>query len=312
MHISPLPKGPTTLDSLPEELLDQIISYFTPNPGPMSAASTAHRIANLPRISDVFDLANLSLLSRKFNRITEPHLYHTIPIVLAEFERWGNVLVGGGMDLSYAVPTMGGCNASLLLRTFKAHPQLAQHVRTIIVWRHDLGFHARRQLGLYSYESGSPFKVNANDLALMEKSRVPLVHRYFLERSMPRTLSIEMDPVYNVFRELLRVLPRVERYEMSLYNTDSPWNTLLDAVQSIDSVGVSFPRTPLSKIFDSVKDVTMASCGDVMECWPLFTLPALTTLELCGAHFKVRTYLTLHIPVCIRPFYCRRAPQHPS
>lgn len=79
-------KTTTELDNLPEELLEAIILYLGP-----PFFTLIHSLDALQ------DLSNLSKVSKKFRRISEPHLYSSINIIVnrvglkvhAPIESWG-------------------------------------------------------------------------------------------------------------------------------------------------------------------------------------------------------------------------------
>ena len=148
-----------TMCSLPEEILDQIIAHLVP----------ATRLASTRAALET--LCNLSLVSKRFHRITEPHLFHTIPAVLNEkgcyldvFVRLfdsgrygfrselasGVVMTERGYNagrLTFTLPNLDHSNTAALLTLLKARPELKKHVKVLNAERDDMGFAERWQLG---------------------------------------------------------------------------------------------------------------------------------------------------------------------
>ena len=127
------PRQPTKLDGLAEKLLDKIFAHLTPDARELST-------------STICDLAAVSLVSRDFHRIVEPHLYRSVPITVNKCDRILDLLITDyfdppsetwDMSLPVRAPTTRSCNANHFLRTMRMRPGLSKHVKLLSVRRQD-------------------------------------------------------------------------------------------------------------------------------------------------------------------------------
>lgn len=284
--ILPSPREtPTSINDLPEELLDQIVSYLAPSqPSPV--------------LADLNGLSAISAVSQVLHRIVEPHLYHTIPVWLARAGRRMDANVGGSHGIfEYSLPSATKCNVGKLVRTLRLRPDLAHYVKVLVLRRNDYGFNVRWKLGLYGYEKGSPFELTWPDLEFMDRTEDALVHIDDLNRStLPLITTRSLDPFYVNFHELLCRLHNLEHLNLSGCLSDGPRHAWLDVIMArgYSKANLRFlPHHGLS----SLKNLTLQwTRNNTSALFPLFNskLPNLQSLKLHGPSFKATTSNLAH------------------
>lgn len=195
------------LDNLPEESLEHIISY-------------------LPSQSDI---ASISAVSRKFHRIAEPALYHTICITVAtpgehykvpmhQAHRHVNRQYG-----EFDLPSAKGTNTATLLRSITERPWLGHYVKVLKLFRNDTGHFDRRQLGLFTPIPDPRSKTSIEEIkAAISSGKWLQPPDGFFER---------VDGLSETFMQLLHRLPCIEHIDASAYNTDISEEPISEEIQ---------------------------------------------------------------------------------
>ncbi|KAF2473873.1 uncharacterized protein BDR25DRAFT_352344 [Lindgomyces ingoldianus] len=284
-----------TMDALPEELLDQIISSFK-----LEALIEGAQQAP-PTISDLSSLWSLSIVSRKFHRIATPHLYCALPVTLLNSKgRVENICWEPRSSerrflkfFDFEIPTTEGSNATSLLRTLRSNTSFTKYVKALLVRRLDRGCLQRGALGINGYDDdgiGAIRRLLVDDEAPERVRNLLLswIHFGSFGGALPLSGGLKPDPQYQVFHDLLSLLPEIETLDLSQYKSDAPGRPWLDVLPSSKECGCG-TSAPFPHNYPHLKTLVIDMVGaraDVL--WPLFGLSTLESLEIIHAsiHFQ--------------------------
>src|SRR5690242_9225766 len=195
------------LNALPEESLEHIISY-------------------LPSQSDI---ASISAVSRKFHRIAEPALYHTIYVTVATPGEHYKVPMHqlhrhvNGQYGEFDLPSAKGTNTATLLRSITERPWLGQYVKVLKLFRNDTGYFDRCQLGLFTPAPDPRSKTSIEDIKAAITSGQCL--------QPPDGFFDRVDGLSETLVQLLHRLPCIEHIDASAYNTDISEEPISEEIQ---------------------------------------------------------------------------------
>ncbi|KAF2188111.1 hypothetical protein K469DRAFT_89477 [Zopfia rhizophila CBS 207.26] len=200
--------------------------------------------------------------------------------------------------VEYIKPTDGPTNAATLVETLKTRPELAEHVKNLIVKRSDTRFVQRFPLSMGAFEDIGdyisaleiPFVIEDDNATDYSKEAREIIQKQHYERiSMRPTQPIRssrFDTAYFLFHVLLSILPNIKVLDMSQYNTDTlgtSWADMMPSSQNCPCRSLD----PFPHKFPHLKELVVTLHRSVIdELWPIFRLSSLETLHIRHTHFS--------------------------
>lgn len=254
-------------DNLPEELIDRTIGFLQPD----------YRTVT---VGCLHPLLALSMASRKLHRITEPHLYNTVPLTANSSQSTAVIHVQRSathlQSYRFAVPTSKGANLVAFLRTISARIDLRRHVKHIRLFRCDWGSHDRALFGYYGYKDDHGAKFSRPDLETAIRNGKAMLARTFHRcSSNTRTLSRADDQASALLSATLLLLPELKKLDAGSNKTDTRFDILLfhGPAQSI--------QTATHTMFANLQELRLNwARKSLATLWPIFSLRQLRKLSI--------------------------------